>query len=234
MQTKRDAAIVGWIGRLGGAGAEHVMGWFEMRRSWAYARLGRLVVDGLLEARTLLYRQPGLYVATAEGLRWQGLERLGVHRVGAGGFEHARTLATVAVALHKGLPGWELWSERELRLAESDRGELVASARVGELPGGRPAVHRPDLAVISPDGRVLAVEVELSVKAPRRLAAICRGYARARQLERVYYLASPPAARAVSRAVAETRAEDRITVLSLSDTDRLVAAEREGASHARV
>jgi hypothetical protein len=234
MQTEKDAEIVGWVGRVGAAGAEHVMARFGMGRSWAYARLSRLVVDGLLEQKMLLHRQPGLYVATAEGLRWQGLDRLGVYRVGPGGFEHARRLATVAVALHRGLPGWELWSERELRVAESDRGEFVATARVGELPGGRPAVHRPDLAVISPDGRVLAAEVELSVKAPRRLAAICRGYARARQLERVYYLATPPAARAVSRAVAETRAEDRITVLSLSDTDRLVAAEREGASHARV
>jgi hypothetical protein len=234
MQTEKDAEIVGWVGRFGAAGAEDVMVRFGMGRSWAYARLSRLVVDGLLESRTLLYRQPGLYVATVEGLRWQGLDRLGVYRVGAGGFEHAQQVATVAVALHRGLPGWELWSERELRLAESDRGELVASARVGELPGGRAAVHRPDLAVISPDGRVLAVEVELSVKAPRRLAAICRGYARARHLERVYYLAAPPAARAVSRAVAETRAEDRITVLPLGDTDTLVGAEREGASHAGV
>ncbi|HTA33717.1 MAG TPA: hypothetical protein VK721_09855 [Solirubrobacteraceae bacterium] len=234
MQTEKDAEIVGWIGRVGAAGAEHVMARFGMGRSWAYARLSCLVRDGLLEQKTLLYRQPGLYVASAEGLRWRGLERLGVYRVGAGGFEHACRLATVAVAIHRGLPGWELWSERELRLAESDRGELVASARVGELPGGRPAVHRPDLAVISPDGRVLAVEVELSVKAPRRLAAICRGYARVRQLERVYYLAAPAAARAVSRAVAETRAEDRITVLSLSDTDTLIVAEREGASHAGV
>jgi hypothetical protein len=233
MQTERDAAIVGWIARLGAAGAEHVMGRFEMGRSWAYARLSRLVLDGLVEARTMLYRQPGLYVATAEGLRWQGLERLGVYRVGPGGFEHARRLATVAVALHQGLRGWELWSERELRLAESERGELVASARVGELPGGRPALHRPDLAAIAPDGRVVAVEVELSVKAPRRLAAICRSYARARHLERVYYLASPPAARAVARAVTETRAQDRITVLSLGETDALIGAEREGAGHVR-
>jgi hypothetical protein len=234
MQTEKDAEIVGWVGRVGAAGAEHVMARFGMGRSWAYARLSSLVAEGLLELKTLLYRQPGLYLATAEGLRWGGLQRLGVYRVGPGGFEHAQEVATAAVALHDGGPGWEVLSEREIRTAESGTGKLLASVRVGELPGGRPALHRPDLAAISPDGRVLAVEVELSVKAPRRLAAICRGYARARHIERVYYLAAPAAGRAVSCAVAETRAEDRITVLALRDVESLVQAECRDARDARV
>ena len=234
MQTERDAEIVGWVGRVGAAGAEHVMGRFGMGRSWAYARLNQLVRGGLLEQRTLLYRKPGLYVASAEGLRWCGLARLGVYRVGPGWFTHAQEAASAAVALHTGLPGWEILSEREIRVTESDRGELAASAKVGELPGGRPALHRPDLAAVSPEGRVLAVELELSVKAPRRLAAICRGYARARHIQRVYYLAAPAAARAVARAVAETRAEDRIAVLALGDINELIAAESREASNVRI
>ena len=234
MQTEKDAEIVGWIGRIGAAGAEHVMARFGMGRSWCYARLSSLVADGLLVQRVLLYREPGLYLATAEGLRWRGLQRLGIYRVGAGGFQHAREVAAAAVALHGGLSGWALLSEREIRAAESDRGELVASVRVGELPGGRAALHRPDLALISPDGRVLAIEVELSVKAPRRLAAICRGYARARHIDQVYYLAVPAPARAVGRAVAEVRAEDRIVVLALRDVETLVRAERGEVRDARV
>jgi hypothetical protein len=234
MQTGRDAEIVGWVGRIGAAGAEDVMARFGMGRSWAYARLGRLVGDGLLEQKSLLYRRPGLYVASAEGLRWCGLERLGVYRVGPGGFQHAQQVAAMAVALHAGLPGWEVLSEREIRVAESDTDELVASAKVGELPGGRRALHRPDLATISPGGRVVAVEVELSVKAPRRLAVICRGYARARHIERVYYLAAPAPARAVTRAVAEERAENRITILPLGDIGALIRIECGEASDARV
>jgi hypothetical protein len=110
MQTQRDAEIVGWLGRIGAAGAEHVMARFAMGRSWAYARLSRLVRDGLLEQRTLLYRQPGLYIATAEGLRWTFLERLGVFRLGPGGFQHAAELAAAAVALHRSFPDWGLLS----------------------------------------------------------------------------------------------------------------------------
>ncbi len=226
MQTDRDAEIVGWVGGLGAAGAEHVMGRFRMGRSWAYERLAQLTRDGLLEQRRLLYGRPGLYVATAAGLRWRGLGPLGVHRVRPGGFEHAWQVADVAVALHRALAGWRVLSDREIRWREREDGELLASVRVGSLPGGAVALHRPDLALVSAGGRVVAVEVELSVKARARLAAICRAFARARHLARTYYLAAPAAGRAVGRAVSEIRAEDRVTVLALDQIATLTAIER--------
>ncbi len=77
--------------------------------------------------------------------------------------------------------------------------------------------------MVSPEGNVVVVEVELSVKAPRRLAAICRAWARARHISGVYYLAAPAVARAVERAVAETRAEDRIVVLPIDQPEALAA-----------
>jgi hypothetical protein len=215
VQTFRDREIVAWLGHVGAAGAEHVMRRFGMGRSWTYRRLNGLVSDGLLAQRALLYRQPALYVATAEGLRWCSLEHLGVQRVGAGGFEHAWQVATLAAQPLR--PGWRLLSERDLRFGEAQMGGLIASARLGELPNGRPALHRPDLALISPAGGVFAVEVELSLKGARRLDGICRAYARARHLEQVIYLATPQAARAVQRSVGRVRAVDRITVLPLGD-----------------
>jgi len=86
VQTQKDAEVVSWLGRIGAASAEHVMARFGMGRSWAYARLSRLVGDGLLEQKQLLYRRPGLYVASAEGLRWTLQERLGVYRLGPAAF----------------------------------------------------------------------------------------------------------------------------------------------------
>jgi len=232
MQTERDAEIVRWLGRIGAASAENVMARFGMGRSWAYDRLSRLVRDGLLEQKTLLHRQPGLYIATAEGLRWTRQERLGVYRVSAGGFAHAAELANVSVQLFLALPEWGQMSERELRIAEGDEGKLLASVKLGELAGGRPALHRPDLALIDGEGGVLAIELELSIKAPRRLQAICRAYARARHLARVYYLATPAVARAVSRAVGEVRAEDGVTVMALDDVAGLADAVEGSVRHA--
>ncbi len=70
MQTERDAAIVDWIGRIGAAEASQVALRFGTSRSSAYERLRSLVGDGLLERHALLHRQPALYSATRQGLRW--------------------------------------------------------------------------------------------------------------------------------------------------------------------
>ena len=75
MQTRMDAEIVGWIGRIGAASAEHVIARFVMSRTRTYARLSRLVVSGLLEQRSLLYRQPGLYVGVLAVRDLHGLDR---------------------------------------------------------------------------------------------------------------------------------------------------------------
>lgn len=70
------------------------------------------------------------------------------------------------------LPDWRQLSERELRALEADEQKPIASAALGELPGGRAALHRPDLALLDEEGSVLAIEVGLSLKAARRLQAI--------------------------------------------------------------
>jgi hypothetical protein len=223
MQTARDAEIVAWIGRLGAAGAEHVMGRFGMSRSMAYHRLGLLTKDRLLEHRGVLFGRPGLYTATRAGLRWRGLDRLGVFRVGPGAFEHAWQVAQAAVELHCAMPGWEVLSEREVRSVEADGEGLFASAQVGGGGGERNGLHRPDLVLLSPERYVVAVEVELSIKSASRLVAICRGWARARHIDGVCYLAPPGPARAVERAVSKTRVGDRVRVFGLDDMGSLAA-----------
>jgi hypothetical protein len=234
VHTDRDQEIVRWIGGLGAAGAERVIERFAITRTRAYARLGKLTQAGLLELRPLLHGQPGLYVATAEGLRWQGLQRLGVYRVSPGGFVHAREVAAAAVALERGFPDRPLLSERQIRLQERDVGRPVASAKLAELPTGRAFLHRPDLALVSPVEPAIAVEVELTPKAPKRLEEICRAWARACHVEAVYYLAAPAPARALERAIARVRAGDRITVIALEDVRRGSWLELEEPADVRV
>lgn len=222
MQTNRDGQIVAWIGRLGAAGAEHVMRRFGMGRSSTYNRLMLLERAGLLAHHSVLYERPGMYSATAAGLRWQGLERHGVFKVRPGTFEHIWQVAHAAAELQRALPDWDVLSEREIRLVEADGGSLFASVRVGVV-GDDQVLHRPDLALALPGMGVVPVEVELSVKSPARLAKICRGWARARHIDRVYYLATRGPARAVQRAVKATHAEDRVRVLALDAIPTLAA-----------
>jgi hypothetical protein len=222
-----NSEIVSWIGKLGAADVHHVAAHFALGRSTAYQRLAMLVRRRLLVQHLLLYGRPALYVATRRGLRWRGLDGLGPCKISAGRFEHAWQIADAAVTLAAGLPDWRLLSDREIIWHEHQRRELIASVRVGSRGGGVAAMHRPDLALLSPQGRVLAIEVELSVKLPTRLASICSGWARARHVDAVYYLASPLAARAVSRAAQKTRAEDRLKILPLGQTAEVVRLERE-------
>jgi hypothetical protein len=72
-----------------------------------------------------------------------------------------------------------------------------------------------------PDDRLpVAVEVELSVKSPRRLANICRAWARCRCVAGTLYLAPPEVGRAVERAVEEARASERVVVIGLDALPR--------------
>jgi hypothetical protein len=104
---------------------------------------------------------------------------------------------------------------REVRFAELDARNPIASAVVGELPDGRPMLHRPDL-VVRTEGRTMAIEVELTPKAPRRLRMIVRAWRRARHVDQILYLVPPgPTQRAVERAVAGTHAQQRVVVREL-------------------
>jgi hypothetical protein len=154
---------------------------------------------------------------------------LGPCRVSVSNARHLMACAWVAAALERCYPHQRVLGERELRRDESARGAELASARVGIGPGGRRLLHRPDL-VLSPcvqeDALPVAVEVELSVKSPRRLAGICQAWARCQCVAGVLYLVSPGVGPAVARAVAEAQASERIVVVGLDALPR----RGEGAS----
>lgn len=233
--SKRDAEIVGWIGRIGAAAVDHVSERFEMGEKVAYGRLKMLANEGLLCRHNLLYQRPGLFVATAAGLRWRGLARLGVVRLNPGSFEHAWEVARAAVALHFALPGWDVLGEREIRAYEKDEERLLASARVPRS-GPYRMFHHPDLAIVSPSGRVAAIEVELTTKSAGRMKSLCRDWSRAAHVGQVYYLSPQATARAVQRAAKAAKAEHRLTVLGPSSFAALaeleIAEESKTAGHA--
>ena len=69
-------------------------------------------------------------------------------------------------------------------------------------------------------GLPVAVEVELTVKAPQRLAEICRAWARCRCVAGVLYLGPPEVRRALERAIEQVDAGERIVVLGLDSVPR--------------
>jgi hypothetical protein len=132
---------------------------------------------------------------------------------------HLIMCARAAAALERGYPDHRVLGERELRRDEHQRGAPLASARVGKKPDGGPLLHRPDLVLwptAAEPGLPVAVEVELTIKAPRRLAEICRAWERCRCVAGVLYLATPEVERALERALEEAQAGERIVVVPLT------------------
>lgn len=231
MITNRDIEIVDWVGRIGAADPVHVMARFGMGRTVTYRRLAALEDAGLVERSRLLHAQAGLVVATRAGLRLCGLEELGAARVSAASVAHWSASTTVAVLLERRHGNGSVGSVREIRAAERATGRPVATAQVGS------SAHLPDLVVWGTGGPGLsggmAVEVELTAKAPRRLEQIIRGWRRAVSggvVSRVLYVCSPEALRAVERAIAATEAHQQIRTAALPASEVLLTLGRQTAA----
>ena len=225
-----DRAILAWLAGLGASGADELAAAFGISGALARARLRALVDDGACRAERLLHGAPPLYLLTRSGLRAAGRAELAVARVSAASAAHQLAVARVAAALRGGCE--ELHGERELRAWERAAGRPLASAEVGWARDGGVALHRPDLVVRAGDAWI-AVEVELTVKAPRRLARIVRGWARSRLVDGVVYYAAPAALRAVRIAIGRESAQDAVVALALERAGELPPFARRVPSQAR-
>ena len=129
---------------------------------------------------------------------------------------HQIACAAAAVALERRYPSHLVCSERELQRDERTLGGRLASARMSWRSRWGDS-HRPDLVIWPPAAGAgpVAVEVELTPKAPARLLEICRAWARCRHVAGVLYLAAPAALAPVARAIRAAGAEDRIVLLGL-------------------
>jgi hypothetical protein len=212
---------VRWAGRMGVVTAEALA--HRQRRAPASAR-GLLLSGeraGLLRRNRVLANAPALYTVTRAGLRAADLRGLEPTRVSVANAPHAIACAEAAAALELAYPDHDVMGERELRRDEREAGEALASASLGAT--GVEALHRPDL-VLWPAGAErqlpVAVEVELTVKAPRRLLAICMAWARCRCVAGTLYLAAPDVRRPLERAIESAQAHERIVAVAL---DALIA-----------
>jgi hypothetical protein len=191
-------AVLQWIARIGAATAESLacsrgVSAKSMRASLAFAERQHLLVRW----RPLAGRPP-VYTLTSAGTQACRLPGCAPRRVSASNALHLIACAEAAAALERCYPDHVAIGERQLHCGEH-RPDLLLCARdqfAGELP--------------------VAVEVELTVKAPRRLVNICRAWARCREVAGVLYLATPPAERALRRAIGAASASPEVVVVPLA------------------
>jgi hypothetical protein len=236
--TPERKAIMQWTARMGAVTDEALADRLDTSVASARGRLQVLQKAGWLSRKRPLAGQPALYTATRAGLRVAALQGLDPCRVSASNANHLIECVRVAAALERCYPDHQVLGERELRRDERERGIPLASARLGIAPDGGPLLHRPDLVLWPEEGEgedgreggregglPIPIEVELTVKAPQRLAEICRAWARCRCVAGVLYFAPPEVQRALLRATEHAQAGERIAVLSLDALPRFRSAQ---------
>jgi len=222
--------VLGWVARVGAVTGQALAEVQGSTLASARAQLAAGERRGLLFGQRPLATQPRLYTVTRAGLRRCGEHGLEPCRVNISGAMHLITCARVAARLQRRYPGTRVTGERELRRDEREQGRPLASARLRTGPDGRPLLHRPDLILrpIPSEGTVgaksddlpVAVEVELTVKAPRRLEEIVVAWARCRLVAGVIYVVAPEVEHALTRALDRARAGAEIAVVPLAALDR--------------
>ncbi|MGA7704435.1 MAG: hypothetical protein WB998_06010 [Solirubrobacteraceae bacterium] len=219
--TPQQTDLMHWTASLGAITAEALALRMGVTPASARGHLSAAVRRGLLARRRLLVDAPTLYTITRPGLRACGGYGIGPCRLSPGNAHHAIVCAEVAAALERCYPDHRLIGERELRRDERELMRPLASARLAAE-----RLHRPDLVLWPEDPRALpvAVEVELTIKAPRRLAGICRAWAASSTVSGVLYLAPDQVQRALERAIEKARARERVVVLPLEALPSFTAA----------
>lgn len=210
--------IIAWTAGLGAITAEALAYRADISLASARGRLQACVAAGLLSCARPLHASPALYVVTPAGMKAIGCSGLDRCRVSAANARHLIACATVAAGLERCYPRHSVVGERQLRHEERGHGGRLASSVLRRDRYGEPLLHRPDLVLWphQPSGALpLAVEVELTVKAQRRLEEICRAWARCEQVAGVLYLATAEVRRPLARAIDRAQAAPQVVALPL-------------------
>ncbi|HEY4823751.1 MAG TPA: hypothetical protein VIH49_01785 [Solirubrobacteraceae bacterium] len=215
--SKERAELLRWTAGIGAVTGESL----ALRRCTSIASAQAMLTAAARAEQLVRHRpladRPGLYTITRLGLRAAALYGIEPCRVSAASAQHMIACAHVAAALERRYPGQLVVGERELRKREREAGTPLASVVLRQVGEHGPSMHRPDLVLLPRSGPRLpvAVEVELTIKAPRRLAEICRAWARSRHVEAVLYVAPPAVERALDRAIGAARAGEDVVVVPL-------------------
>jgi hypothetical protein len=190
--TDRDRELLEFMARHRLVHAGHIGALLGVGLDRAGAILGRLARGGYVLRQPVFDQQPACY-----RIRPQGLALIGSGLPPPGldlrAYQHDVGVAWLWLAARHGSfgPVREIVSERQLRShdeAPERAGPALAVRLGGYGPGGRERLHYPDLVLERPDGRRIALELELSSKGRNRLERILAGYGADRRIDAVLYL----------------------------------------------
>jgi hypothetical protein len=170
--TQRDIEILKWMNGFGFVTVEHLQGKMLISKQAVYRRMRKLGEDGYVVHERIFVDEPGVFRVAKKGVDVSG-DDLGPGKITIGSYKHDLKVVNLALELEEKTGGIYL-PERRIRKEKGMKG-------VGQ------AGHVPDGILILPDGKQIAVEVELSTKGAARLEKILKGYVRLTEFTAVWY-----------------------------------------------
>ena len=147
--------------------------------------------------RTFFNRQKGCIWLTAKGIKYANLH-LRYYEPNPATLSHLYAVNDVRLLLAERRPKDTWRSEREIRATQQN-----INTKDSTPP------HLPDAELISPDGNVRAIEVELTIKAEQRLEAIVFDFAANKRYNAIWYFLPESVYSAVTKAVRKLPPEHR-------------------------
>lgn len=176
----RDLELLRWLCEQYGARVDQLQVLLGCHPRTVQRALARLRTAGLIELRRVLVGEAAWAIPTSRGLRACG-QGFGLWRLRLGLLAHVATVNDVRLHIARRSPQSEWVCER-----------ILARDR-------EPGEHLPDAVAIT-EGRIVAIEIELTVKSHRRVHAILDELSR--RYEAVLYFCAPAALRQLSRLAA--------------------------------
>jgi hypothetical protein len=170
--TARDIEILRFINEFGFCEMPHLDKRFGWNKPRNYQVIERLLRMELLRHERVFYGRPGIYRLTQKGASYTDLPAM--RCVPLGNYVHEVTLIDVYLQLRFLYPEARFISERQLKRDKFFDG-------VGQRG------HLSDGFLIFPEGKQVAIEVELSLKGRNRTESILKGYGGEFSIEEVWY-----------------------------------------------
>lgn len=207
--TPRDVEILRWISRHGFVTTSQVTTRFfspttgAVPDGTAYRRIRKLIELGLIQKHPTFFGRPFALAVTRAGARIaaNGLQPATLILAE---LKHSLAIVDLMEDLGRQFPEATVETERQLRMARHH--ELrEGTRRVGE---GR----IPDGQLRFPDGRVIAIELDITPKGSRELAQIIRAYLSEFDKHVWYYCSTPSNVARLADLVKREVADDKIEV----------------------
>lgn len=187
--TGRDVEILRFINEFGFCELRQIIKKFSLQPSNGYKIMRRLCKGRYAILNRIFLRKPGVYLLTKKGECYSDLAC--IEKIPLPHYEHQLRVIEVCTKLTTRYPDAHFVSERRLLKNRDQIG-------IGKKK------HIPDAMLIFPDGKQVAIEIELSQKAMHRLDTIFKAYAGQFAIEEVWYYCMPSLVPLLNR-IAEKR-----------------------------